>query len=66
MAAVNEYRELNAPRPAKADQRINGGANGAARGEHVIDKHHDLVGQVIGQLRGAQLTHAALREIITV
>src|SRR5437660_6292476 len=39
MAAVDEDGQLDHLRPAEVDQRVEGGANRAAREENVVDQH---------------------------
>ena len=43
MAAVDQHRELHGAGPAEVAQRVEGGPDGPARVEDVVDQHHDLV-----------------------
>ena len=41
VTAVDEHCELDGPGPAELEQRVERGAGGAAREEHVVDEHDD-------------------------
>src|SRR5208282_5696167 len=58
MAAIDQYAQLQAPGTAHAEQRIHGGAGGAAGIEHVVNQHYRLTGDGNFHLR---LLHHGLR-----
>ena len=48
MAAVDEHRELDGPRPAEVGQRVERGPNGPAGEQHVVDEDDGLAVDAAG------------------
>src|SRR6185312_6487962 len=46
VAPVDQHGELDGPGPAEVGEGVEGGPDGAAREEHVVDEHHHAVGDV--------------------
>ena len=58
VAAVDQHREADDARAAEVDDRVEGGADGPAGVQDVVDQHHDFVVDAgAGQLRGVRRTH---------
>src|SRR5579859_7164306 len=66
MPAVDQADELNGPRTAEIDQRVEGGADGAAGVQDVVDQHDGLVGDIDGDRRRAQRARGALMHVVAV
>ena len=67
VAAVHEADHLDRPRTTEVHQRVHGGADRAARADHVVDEDHDPVvdgRRHLGQAQRRPL--AARREIVAV
>ena len=54
-AAVDQRRQLDRARAAVVGQHVHGGADGAAREQHVVDQDDGLPVDRLGQLGGADL-----------
>ena len=52
MTAIGEHRQLHASGTAIVEQRLDRGAHGAAREQHVVDDHHGASGHVEVDVRG--------------
>ena len=64
MAAVDQHRQPNALRPAKAEKGVNGRSHGTPRAEHIFHEYDDFFAEISRQLRGPQFAHATLRKVI--
>ena len=65
VAAVNQDGEADDPRTAEVDQGVQGGADGAARVEDVVDEHNNLVVDPgARQLGGVRRARGLVREVV--
>jgi hypothetical protein len=66
MAAVGQHGELHARRAAVVEQRVDRGADGAPRVEHVVDEHDRVVLERERQVARADLGGVARRDVVAV
>src|SRR5262245_53894210 len=66
MAAVDEHGELDALRPAKVDERVQGSADRAAGIDDIVYEHDALAGDIRHVAGGNLHRDAAGREVVAV
>ena len=65
VAAVDQHGEADDARAAEVDDGVQGGADGAAGVEDVVDQHHDLVVDAgARQLGGVRRAGGLVREVV--
>src|SRR5439155_13939340 len=63
---VHQAQQLNGPRSAQVDQRVQGRAYGAPGEQDIVHQDHCLVGDVDGDLRWAQRSGRTLVDVIAI
>ena len=66
VAAVDHDGQLDGPCPTEVVEGVQGGADGAAREEDVVDEHHDLAGQVARDVGDRLGQHGAQADVVAV
>ncbi len=65
VAAVDQHRKADDARAAEVDDRVEGGPDGPAGVQDVVNQHHNLVVDAgAGKLGGVRRAHGLVREVV--